>query len=383
MAASQGLGGAEEAGSNLGSDDEDGDDKSKSKNKRAKPKNRASAGAGNRKKDEDDIFGDEDPQTAGYNAAIQLWKTVEAYFADFTDEDYRIVAVDQKDDAFRTPSLGKKSAALIASQSSGHGGQPGQLQQSQSDMMMDMAPKVEAGLFGGPNGPSFFTRLVSCLVEEAAMPSLSHFLTTRPMLQDIPMTQAEQDPMFGVVSQQEAEFVEAKLKKELMSLGLWGEIETPSSPSANGTTANGGSTSSGAGASSASNPAFKDTRSSSAAAKEAAAKEEGVDDDDEVLSELKKLQAKLRVQLETNNAIKNTLRQQMDSANGARKKAKEERDALNKLDSSYVAQHKIIKKKKKPIAKTTAAGAPGKANASKVKSQGAQDGAAASSTSTS
>ena len=345
---SQGLNNADELGSNLGSDDEEGDDKSK-KNKRGKPKNRGNA---NRKKEEDDIFGDEDPQTAGYNASIAIWKTVEAYFADFVDEDFRLVAVDAKDDAFRVPALGKK--AQLSQHSLAHSASGSHLlQQSQSEM--DIAPKLDAGsLFGGPNGPSLVTRLISSLIEETSMPSFSNYLSARPPVIDIPLSSSEQDPMFGIVSQQEAEFIENRIQKELLALGLFGDFDAPAD-SANGT-ANGSSS-------------FKDTRSSTGAAKEAAA-EKDVDDDDEVLSELKRMQTKLRARLESNNQIKQLLRQQMDAANGERKKAKEEREALAKLDQSYVQSHKaIIKKRKKPTAKQAAA-ASSKAGTSKAEGSG-------------
>jgi hypothetical protein len=351
---SQPLGtGVDEAGSALGSDDED---ESKSKNKRGKPKNR-----GNRKKDDDDnLFGDEDPQTAGYNAAIAIWKTVEAYFADFTDEDFKFVSVDGKDDAFRIPNLGKKS--VLAHSATQHASL---LHQSQSDML-DIAPKAEGGAFGGPNGPSFMTRLISSLVEESSVVSVPHFLQSRPPLQDAPIPPAEQDPMFGIVSQQEAEFIEARLKKELTLLGLFGDAEIPSGGPNGG--ANGSSSTAGSGTGSSSGTPYKETRSSTAAAA-AAERDAAEPDDDEVLSELKRLQAKLRTQVEANNATKILLRQQMEAANGSRKKAKEERDALAKLEAQYVALHKaIIKKKKKPTAKQAAAAAAAAAKAANAAS---------------
>lgn len=336
---------ADELGSNLGSDDEDGDDKSK-KNKRGKPKNRGNA---NRKKEEDDIFGDEDPQTAGYNASIAIWKTVEAYFADFTDEDFRLAAVDQKDDAFRVPNLGKK--AQLSQHSLAHSASGSHLlQQSQSEM--DIAPKLDtSSLFGGANGPSLITRLISSLIEESGMPSFPTYLAARPPVLDTPISSHEQDPMFGIVSQQEAEFIENRIQKELLALGLFGDFDAPAD--ANG--ANGANGSSN----------FKDTRSSTGAAKEAAA-EKDIDDDDEVLGELKRLQAKLRGRLESNNQVRALLKSQMDAANGERKKAKEAREALAKLDQSFVQQHKaIIKKRKKPTAKQAAA-ASSKAGTSKA-----------------
>lgn len=333
---SQGLGtNADELGSNLGSDDEDGDDKAKKNNKRGKPKNRGNA---NRKKEEDDIFGDEDPQTAGYNASIAIWKTVEAYFADFNDEDFRLVAVDSKDDAFRVPNLGKK--AQLSQHSLAHSASGSQLlQHSQSEM--DIAPKLDSNsLFGGPNGPSLITRLISSLIEETSMQSFTNYLTARPPVIDAPLPSNEQDPMFGIVSQQEAEFIENRVQKELLALGLFGDFDAPDANGANGS-ANGSSN-------------FKDTRSSTGAAKEAAA-EKDVDDDDEVLGELKRLQSKLRARLDSNNQVRSALKQQMDAANGDRKKAKETREALAKLDQSYVQQHKAIKKRKKPTAKQSAA----------------------------
>jgi hypothetical protein len=422
-------GGMDDTGSALNSDDEDDGDKSK-KNKRGKPKNRA-----NRKKDDadGDLFGDEDPQTAGYHAAVQIWKTVEAYFADFTEEDFKLVAVDGKDDSFRIPNLGKKSAIAhlhsnsSSSLSSMHGS-PMSTQQSQqhhhhasshhpssltstpsqgslltsTSEMMDIVPKVDGGgLFAGPNGPNFMTRLMSCLIEETSISSVPQFLNNRPPLMDVSMSPMEQDQMFGIVSQQEAEFIESRLKKELTLLGLFGDIEASPPPSqqhlSNNQSSSGGGGGGGSGQISSSPPYssgsannannasnFKETRSSTAAAKEqaaaaaaAAAHEKDVDDDDEVLSELKRLQSQLRTKLDTNNAMKILLRQQMDAANGARKKAKDERDHIAKLDASYVSQHKaILKKKKKPTAKQAAAAAAkaAKANTSKannVKQEGA------------
>ena len=354
---SQPLGtGVDDASSALGSDDED---ESKSKNKRGKPKNR-----GNRKKDDDDnLFGDEDPQTAGYNAAIAIWKTVEAFFADFTDEDFKFVSVDGKDDAFRIPNLGKKS---VLAQHSAQQHHPSLLHQSQSDML-DIAPKVEGGAFGGPNGPSFMTRLISSLVEESSIASIPHWIQ-RPPLQDAPIPPTEQDPMFGLVSQQEAEFIEARLKKELTLLGLFGDAEPSSSTPANGLASSSSGASGQSGGASGSGTPYKETRSATAAAA-AAERDAAEPDDDEVLSELKRLQAKLRAQVEVNNATKVLLRQQMEAANGSRKKAKEERDALSKLESHYVGLHKaIIKKKKKPNAKQAAAAAAAAAKAANAAS---------------
>lgn len=358
---SQGLLANDETGSNLGSDDDD-DDK-KNKNKRGKPKNRA-----NRKKEEDDIFGDEDPQTAGYNAAVQIWKTVEAYFADFTDEDFKFLAVDAKDDAFKVPNLGKKAvlsshaAAAAAAANAAHNAP--MLQQSQSDMM-DMVGKDGAGgLFGGPNGPNIVSKLIACLIEESSLPNVTHFLQARPPPVDMAITPAEMDPMFGIVPQQEAEFLENRLKKELTALGLFGDPESSSSTAASSSTANGttpnglpASGANAAGGASAPNTPYKETRSVTAAAA-AAAEHPNEPDDDEVLAELKRLQQQLRQRLEGNNRTKLLLREQMEHANISRKKAKEERETLNKSDQHYVALHKaIIKKKKKPTGKQAAAAA--------------------------
>jgi hypothetical protein len=407
------LPGIDDTGSALNSDDEDEDgDKSKKNNKRGKPKNRNRT-----KKDDGDLFGDEDPQTVGYHAAVQIWKTVEAYFADFTEEDFKLVAVSDKDDAFRIPNLGKKSShhASPSIQSSSHhtssasshhgsasssvgvGGAAAMLQSSTSEMN-DIAPKVDGGIFGGL-GPSMLTRLMSSLIEETSMPSAAQFVSARPPLTEIPLSAMEQDSMFGIVTHQEAEFIEARLKKELMSLGLFGDPEVSSggselngaSSTSSSSSAHGGGLANGTSSSSSSSASsnFKETRSSTAAAKEQAAaaaaaaeKDKDYDEDDEVLAQLKRLQTKLRSQLDSNNQMKILLRQQMDAANGARKKAKEERDALAKLDASYVAQHKAILKKKKKPAKQTAAAA-NKANNANKNANKAKETAATSSQSAS
>lgn len=350
---SAGLGGpGDDIGSNLGSDDEDGDDKSKKNNKRGKPKNR---GSSNRKKEEDDIFGDEDPQSAGYNAAVAIWKTVEAYFADFNDEDFRLVAVDAKDDAFRVPTLGKKPPVSHAAALAGSNAQ--MLQHSQSDM--DIAPKLDSGgLFGGPNGPSFVTRLISSLIEETSMPSFPNYLAARPPLQDIAIPPSEQDPLFGIVSQQEAEFIESRVQKELISLGLFGDFDATSSTSQDGGSSSSNNNNNNANGTSngTSSNGSKDGAGAKGAGKDSKNDEKDVDDDDEVLSELKRLQTKLRARLDQNNQTRLILRQQMDAANGERKRAKEEREALAKLDQSFIQQHKaILKKRKKPTAKQAAA----------------------------
>ncbi|XP_049850614.1 uncharacterized protein LOC126323273 [Schistocerca gregaria] len=293
--------------------DQDDNNQQKSKKSRNRKLKRSTTRNKMRVGKEDGFVGEDGAHDAGYIAARNIWKTVESYFLDFNEEDLKfctIQTLNSCEEYFTIPPLGTKKPA---------DNKPGQ----NNDTVLNSSTKLGTTSETDVNC-NFTSRLISALIEELTF--------TPPILQllnVIPRSDSKQPPYthvhdhpFGVFSAQELDFVEQRVKKELVALDLFKDNASPCPPEAQ-------------------NP------------KEQAAELPLETDEDDVVKELKRLQAELKSQILVNNEIKEKLRKTVEASSESRRKAREEKDALSKQENFYVQQLKqIMKNKKKKMGKT-------------------------------